>query len=136
MNNEEFLKIRKQIDLEFVTTPDNFKEQLRQAPLRATKYQHVYIQEKRILDSLKIKLKKIYKELYKHYRWDNDYQLDTKKEIEIYIEGDDKYLDILSDYQEHEIRVKYFEEQIKLFRSMSFWYNVYVKYLELQEGNC
>jgi len=137
MESEMFLKIRKQIDEELKVTPETIKAKTLKAPMLASRYHNVLINEKRLLDDLDQKRNKIYEKLYHHYKFPNDkcdFSLDKKNEIEIYIKANDDYIKINAQYNEQKIIVDYFEEHVKLFTNLGFSYGNYLGFLKIEHG--
>jgi len=134
MDNEQFIKIRKQIDIELNITPDNVHMKAIEAPLYTSRYYNIYINEKRILDNTVAKRDKVYYDLWIEHKYNKQYTLNTKLEVEAFIYSNEKYQSLVRKCKEQEYVVDYFDEHIKVFKNLTYACTTFLNYRKLKEG--
>jgi hypothetical protein len=134
MTFEELKKLKEITEKALKFTDDNIGQKMLDQPYFFHRYLDIYIQEKAILDELDRKKKKIYKEKYDFFKFKNDFRLDSQKEIEIYLNGDDEYDKICLEYNRQEVCVLYLVELLDMIKKMSFTMGNYLKLREFLSG--
>ena len=102
------------------------------------KHQHElfirYVHESKHLGNTELKMKKLYGELYKYYKYNDDRNWDTKGEIESQIYADPKYQVLWREFNEQ----KYIVEELEGFLNnlKSLYYNIkeFIGLLKFQAG--
>jgi len=131
---EEIKQIRDEIDEAMEITPDNIMEKSIQIPQLCSKFLKHYVYQKRKLNNINTSKARLYSQLYHHYKYDYDYKLDTKKEIEIYVLGDEKHVKMQEDFDKQEDVVEYFKDILSVINKMSFNIGHYVELLKIKNG--
>jgi len=113
---------------------NNLDERLITIPKRQHELFIRYVYESKQLGSTEIKMKKLYGELYKYYKYNDDRKWDTKGEIESQIYSDPKYQVLWREFNEQ----KYIVEELEGFLNnlKSLYYNIkeFIGLLRFQAG--
>jgi hypothetical protein len=113
---------------------NNFKEKALKVSDVLCKLVTAYYQEKNVLSRLEVIKKKVYGELFNKYRFNFEYQLDSRIEVDVYINADDKYYDISLKHARQENIVKVIELHIKNVNLMSHGITNFTKMHMLENG--
>jgi hypothetical protein len=134
-NSDLFLQLRKEILNELTLNKENIHEQSLKAPMLSCKYSNYYIKLKRMLIKLENDKNKMYKDLYIYYKSPkNGFIVNTKSEVESFIFGDDKWIDIFTKCEEYKIRVEFLKESILMFKNISYIYSNFIESEKLRQG--
>lgn len=134
MTFEELNQLKSITARELKFTEENILSKTLNLPYFYHKYLDLYIGEKIILDKLGAEKKKIYSERYDFYKFKNNFKLDSAKEIETYINGDQQYDEKCLEYNKQEICVNYIVEVLDMIKKMNFSISSYIKYREFLSG--
>jgi len=134
MTLEELNRLKLIVEKELKFTDDNVDKKMLDHPYFFHKYLDLYIKEKRDLDKLEREKKKLYAEKYDFFKFKNDFRLDSAKEIDTYINGDDTYDAICLKFNIQENIVSYFVELLDMIKKMSFTMQSYVKLRQFLSG--
>jgi len=134
MTLPELNQLKLIVDKDLKFTDDNIQKKLLDYPYTFHKYLDLYIKEKRELDNLDRKKKKVYKEKYDFFKFKNNFRLDSAKEIETYINGDEEYDKVCLEYNVQEVVVTYFVELLDMLKKSTFAMQSYIKMREFLAG--
>lgn len=134
MKNEDFQKLRNFVEKELKIEESNVMEKSIQLSNLYTKFLQIYTRELKNLKSKHHEKAKVYGELYHHYKFKFDYQLDTKAEVESYIRADDKYYQIALEYSNLEVQVKYLEQILEQINNLGFRIKNYIDLKKISQG--
>ncbi len=134
MTLEDLNKLKLIVDKDLKFTDDNISQKLLDYPYTFHKYLDLYIKEKRELDSLDRKKKRVYQEKYNFFKFKNTFRLDSAKEIETYINGDEEYDKVCLEYNIQEVVVTYFVELLDMLKKSTFAMQSYIKMREFLAG--
>jgi hypothetical protein len=134
MNIDQFKLLKSNTETEINVTEDNISEKSIKFASIYNKYLSLYIQELRILKKLTLDKDKIYGELYNKFKFNNNFQLDTNKEIDVYVRADDKYYNVSLDLQNQEMVVKYLEEVLQNINNTGYRIKNYIELQKLKQG--
>lgn len=134
MKNEDFQKLKKFVEKELKIEESNVMEKSIQLSNLYTKFLQIYTRELKNLKSKHHEKAKVYGELYHHYKFKFDYQLDTKAEVESYIRADDKYYQIALEYSNLEVQVKYLEQILEQINNLGFRIKNYIDLKKISLG--
>ena len=134
MTLQELNQLKLVVDKDLKFTDDNISKKLLDYPYTFHKYLDLYIKEKRELDNLDRKKKRVYKEKYDFFKFKNEFRLDSAKEIETYINGDDDYDKVCLEYNVQEVIVTYFVELLDMLKKSTFAMQSYIKMREFLAG--
>jgi hypothetical protein len=134
MNIDQFKLLKSNTETEINVTEDNISEKSIKFTSIYNKYLSLYIQELRILKKLTLDKDKIYGELYNKFKFNNNFQLDTNKEIDVYVRADDKYYNVSLDLQNQEMVVKYLEEVLQNINNTGYRIKNYIELQKLKQG--
>ncbi len=134
MKVEEFKRLKDEIETMLTITPDNIMSKSIALPKFYNTCLLHFITEKKALKILNNSLAKLYAKLYHHYKFEGNFKLDTKKEIETYVEGDDSYLEKKLEVQNLENVVEYLEQSLSLFNRVGFSIGHYIELLKIKNG--
>ncbi|MFW6173021.1 MAG: recombination mediator protein UvsY [Elusimicrobiota bacterium] len=134
MKNEDFQKLKKFVEKELKIEESNVMEKSIQLSNLYTKFLQIYTRELKNLKSKHHEKAKTYGELYHHYKFKFDYQLDTKAEVESYIRADDKYYQIALEYSNLEVQVKYLEQILEQINNLGFRIKNYIDLKKISLG--
>jgi len=94
----------------------------------------IYSKELRILKMKKVDMEKTFGELYHKYKFNFDYQLDTKAEVENYIKSDDIYYKLALEYAQQEVQVNFLEQTLGHINNMGFRIKNYIDLKKISLG--
>lgn len=134
ITSDEVKKIQNEIDEAMNITPENIMDKSIKIPQLYSKFLKHYIFQKRKLNDINTNKARLYSQLYHHYKYDYDYKLDTKKEIETYVLGDEQYVKKQNEYDKQEDVVEYFKDILSIINKMSFNIGHYVELLKIKNG--
>jgi hypothetical protein len=80
----------------------------------------LYIIEYRVFQDLQVEKQKLYSELYKKYRYDNQQEARTKTEVEPFIYSDESYYKMCLSANDQEMVVKYLEGICDAIKKLSY----------------
>lgn len=134
MTIEDLNKLKPIMEKKLKFTDDNISEKLLNFPYLFHEILDIYLKEKRELDKLDRKKKRIYQQKYDHFKFKGNFRLDSAKEIEIYINGDEEYDKICLEYNIQEVVVTYFVELLDMLKKSTFAMQSYIKMREFLAG--
>lgn len=120
MKTESYQKLKQKVEEELQLTDENVEAKSLQLSNFHNKIRNLFTKELEILKHKLIQRDKVYGELYHKYKYNFDYQLDTKGEVEAYIKSDNKYYQIAIECANQEVQVKYLEETLVHINNMGF----------------
>ena len=112
-------------------------------PLLVNKYYGILITEGRILKAMDSKLYMISKELYDYYLHLADPQVYIvrpfnrkvlKSDVDMYIQSDQTYIDVLNKIETQKYKVKYLEEIIKQLNNRTYTIKNIIEFERFQNG--
>lgn len=133
MDQENFKKLKKMVNSTLQINEDNVAEKSRKIPYIQSKYAGILVNEIEIYKKLDLNKIKIHAEKYKYYKEEYSREL-NKTEIEIYINNEEIYQDILSTLSKQSIIVKYLEETLTNIKAISFNIKNYIDIKKYFEG--
>jgi len=134
MTIEDLNKLKPIMEKKLKFTDDNISEKLLNFPYLFHEILDLYLKEKRELDKLDQKKKRIYQQKYDHFKFKGNFRLDSAKEIEVYINGDEEYDAVCLEYNLQEVVCTYFVEILDMLKKSTFTMNSYIKMREFLAG--
>jgi len=134
MNQSDFQKLKSFFELELKITEQNIMEKSIQLSNLYSKTLQIYSKELRILKMKKVDMEKTFGELYHKYKFNFDYQLDTKAEVENYIKSDDIYYKLALEYAQQEVQVNFLEQTLGHINNMGFRIKNYIDLKKISLG--
>jgi len=137
----EQLKTLKQIvkkDMTIDPKDPHIMEVLCDSTLHHSKLYHRYVDlftvESRKLKKLKADKVKKYGELYHHYKFEGDFKLDTKGEIDAYIGANKEYYDLILKFNDQEIVCQFLDKTLDNINNMKWNVKNYLEYKKFLSG--
>ena len=134
MDIENFKSLKLKAEKDLIVNETNAADKSLEFARLYSKYTSLYMQELRILKQMSTDRDKLYGDLYHKLKFKNDYQLDSSKEIDIYIKSDESYYNKCLEFQNQEIVVKYLEETLQNITVTGYRIKNYVDLLKLKMG--
>jgi len=134
MNADDFQKLKEKIENLLILTDDNVLDKSIQISNYYMKFLQIHSKECKDLKSKFHQREKIYGELYHQYKYNFEYSLDTKNEVEAYIKADDKYYKAALEYSQQEIQVKFLEQSLDHINNMGFRIKNYIDLVKIKKG--
>jgi hypothetical protein len=134
MTLEQLEELKKIANEDLKLDSDNIEKKTLQLSTIYQRYLEIYIKEIRQLKKLSLDKDKLYGELYKHYKFVDDYKWDTKSEIDSMVKSDDKYYKIALDMSNEEAVVSYLEQLLSNIKSVGYSIKNYVDFAKLKQG--
>lgn len=94
----------------------------------------LYVKEMKTLKRLKAERDQLYGKLYHKFKFNFDYELGPKNEVEAYIFAEDEFHEKRIDIQEQETIVEYLSGVMDNIKNTSFQIKAYVDMLKIQQG--
>jgi hypothetical protein len=142
MTLEQFEELKKKVESDTTITFSNITDQILRIPQLYTEYLSLYTQQLRLLKRASMSVTMKYGELYHKYKFPNSndglnfqYHLDTKTEIDIYINSNSEYVKLKSQVQFQELVVKFLEEVLDNLKKIRFDVKNYIELMKLQNGS-
>lgn len=134
MMMDDFKKLKKVVEKDLKWSRDTAQDKEVQLSTLYSKYLEVYIGQAYIRRKLELKKDKIYGKLYHKYKFDFEFQLDTKAEVESYIKADDEYYKIALEVANQQMITNYIEEVLKEINTIGFNIKDYIELEKLKRG--
>lgn len=140
MKSEEFKKLKELVKKDtFLDVKDpNLLEKLCDYNLFHSKVYHKYVTififETKKLKKLKADVLKKHGELYHYYKFEHDYKLETKSEIDAYINNNDDYYNLVLKMNDQEIVCKFLEKTMENINNMKWNIKNYLEYRKFLSG--
>jgi len=134
MTKEVLDKIRKYIETLCIINEDTLQEKISEIPKRQHEIFTRFAYECNELNNLDMKLKKKYGDLYKHYKYGDNRNWDTKGEIESQIYADTNYQVVWRQYNEQTYIVKELEGILNNIKVASFQIKNMIDLLKFKAG--
>ncbi|MFW6311151.1 MAG: recombination mediator protein UvsY [Nanoarchaeota archaeon] len=134
MNLEEFKALRNEVVNSVKIDEDKIDHIITKIPLLHSKYLRLYSTEFHKLKLLQIKIDKLYGDLYHYYRYEYDYSMDKKYEIETYINKDERYIKLRKGFAFQDTVVKFLENTIKTIKELNYTIKNYIDWKKLLAG--
>ena len=132
MNLEQFKVLKAKVEDDLLVDESNAAEKSLKFSSLYSKYLALYMQELRLLKTLNTDKDKLFGELYHFYKFENNFQLDSSKEIETYVRSNLKFYNKCLEFQNQEIIVKYLEEVLQNITNTGYRVKNYVELLKLK----
>lgn len=134
MTNKQFNRLKKIVEQQLRLDENNIEKMSIQSGTLYHKYLKFYLQELHILKEIGVTKDKIYGELYHKYKYEGDYQLSTKTEVDVYVKNDQKYYTKCLEEANQEIIVKYLECVVDSIMKMGFQIKNYIELIKIRNG--
>lgn len=134
MKSEHFQELKKRIESELKITPENVEEKSLQLSNFHTQCLQIFIKELGILKNKLIEKDKIYGQLYHKYKYNYQYTLETKNEVDAYIKADDLYYNIALECANIEVQVKYLEDVCMQINNLGFRIKNFIDLRKIDKG--
>jgi hypothetical protein len=134
MTLEQLEELKKIANEDLKLDSDNIEKKTLQLSTIYQRYLEIYIKEIRQLKKLSLDKDKLYGELYKHYKFVDDYKWDTKSEIDSMVKSDDKYYKMALENSNQEAVVSYLEQLLSNIKSVGYSIKNYVDFAKLKQG--
>jgi hypothetical protein len=132
MTLEQFKSLKTKVESDLDLTDSNAAEKSLKLSSLYSKYLGLYIQELKLLKTTSTEKDKLYGELYHKYKFKNDFQLDSAKEIDTYIRADDSFYNKCLEFQNQEIIVKYLEEVLQNIKNAGYAIKNHLEFVKLK----
>jgi len=135
MTEKEFQKLQENINNDLNLTKSNILEKSIEIPKLYTKYLNIYNKELRIFKEYSLLKDNTYGKLYHYYKFEGEFKLDKKTEIEPYIKSNEKYLKICYKLNNIEIYCKHLEKILESIKQMGYSIKNFIEYKKFLSGN-
>jgi len=132
MNLEKFKVLKTKVEIDLFVDESNAAEKSLKFSSLYSKYLSLYMQELRLLKNILTEKDKLYGELYHKFKFKNDYQLDSSKEIDTYVRSDESFYQKCLDFQNQEIVVNYLEQTLQNITNTGYRIKNYIELLKLR----
>jgi hypothetical protein len=132
MTDKDFSQLKKIIEEILKIEENNILSKSMEIPVKYHKILGIYVKELDSLENLKSKLEKKYGELYKQYKYNDNYNWERKNEIESQIYSNSEYNKLKLEINRQEIITEYLSKSLNNLNNMSFHIKNYIdmrKYL-------
>jgi len=134
LTEEKFEQLKRQAVKDTTVTKENIQNISMSIPKLYSKYNYIYNSQLKILKNINNDMKASYKKLYHKYKFHGDFRLDSNKEIELYVLGDDEYCILRELYDNQVVIVDFFEKTLDNFKQMSYMVNQYIEFSKFKKG--
>jgi hypothetical protein len=134
MDFNTFGKLKDFVEKELTFNEDNVERMSLNFSNIYMKYLRVFTNETKILKELYYEKQKMFGKLLHHFKFEVEFQLDSKSEIESYIRSDDNYYNLCLKYSNQEIIVDYLEKTLSRINTMGFEIKNYIEIIKLKKG--
>ena len=134
MKSEDFQKLKLKVEVELKITEENVMEKSIQLSNLYANILQIYTKELKFLKTKGHEKDKIFGELYHHYKFNFNFQLDSKGEIESYIKADNTFYNIALEYSQQEVQVKYLEQLLEHINNLGFRIKNYIDLKKISKG--
>lgn len=134
MKKESFEQLKKHIEESLTLDKENVMNKTLELSMLHDNVLRLYLKESRNLKILKTERDYLYGKKYHHYKFQFEYELGPKNEIETYIFADDEYHQKRLIVQEQEVVVDYLQGVMDNIKQTSFQIKAYVDLLRIQQG--
>jgi hypothetical protein len=134
MTLEQFAKLKEIVEKELQITEDNIEQMSIKSGTLYHKYLKIYSLELQKLKEIAIYKEKVYGELYHKYKFEGQYQLSTKTEVDVYVKSDGIYYKKCLEEANQEIIVKYLEAVVDSILKNGFQIKNYIELMKLKQG--
>jgi len=133
MEIKTFKALMKKLDLELTLTEENLIEKSKKLPMLYNEYLDIFSKELRSLKKLSADKHKKFGELYKHFKYFDNHNWETKGEIETQILAHDEYYALVVEFNEQETMVKQLEMALENIKRTSFQIKNIIEYKKFVE---
>jgi len=134
MTLEQLEKLKVKVNNDLQLTDANVLDKSLNLPILYQKYLDVFISQMRVFKNLERDKQNMYSKKYHHYKFEGDFQLDSKGEIETYINGDDDYDELLRKYNVQALVIEYLENVLDNIKKLTFTIKNYVTFKMFLSG--
>jgi hypothetical protein len=145
MTFDDFQKLKKKMVEELKVNEENVQQKSISISNLYMSVLSVYNKERYEFKKLECEKDKLYGELFHHYKYGGtpqtqakygkqDYQLDTKTEIDPYIKSNPDYYDLVLKMAQIENQVNFLEQSLQNINNMGFRIKNYVELLKISKG--
>jgi hypothetical protein len=134
MKSESFQEFKIKIEKELRLTEDNIEEKSIQLSNIYSNVLSIYSKELKIFKNMQIEKDKIYGELYHKYKFEFDYQLDSKSEVDSYIKSNELYYKLALECANQEVQVKFLEQTLEHINNLGFRIKNYIDLKKISKG--
>lgn len=134
MDNEKFVEIRKKINEELKITDSNVMSKSLGISKLYYRYLQHYIIAFRKHRKLLLEKDRCYGRLFKYFRYESQYKLDKKSEIDPLINDNNEYYVLCDKCIDSEFKLKFFEKVLSDIDKMSFNIKNYIEIKKFMEG--
>lgn len=134
MDISQLPKLKAKIDLDLTINEDNVTKKSLNSAYMYHQYLDLFLAESRELKVLSVEKDRIYGKLYEHYKFNHTQSLDSKSEIEAWIRADQKYIDIVTKFNEQEIVCLYLEKVTESINKLSFSIKNFIEFKKYLSG--
>ena len=134
MTWEEYIKLKRCAEEDLDVNENNALEKSLKVPYIYHKYLDVFITETKEYKNLNKQVITKYSELYKKFKYQGDFQLDSKAEVEVFINGENAYLELKHRANIQETIVQYLENLVDRIGRMSFDIKNFIEYSKFLAG--
>ena len=134
LSDEEFTNLLKRFRKDIDITPDNLEHKILEPPKLYVKYRKLYFDQRRVLININSDIKKARKKADHYYMFDYDYNLPTKGDREVQVEGDDAMVDLYTEYERQTDIVDFLKGALKEISDLGYKIHSYIDYMKLKNG--
>lgn len=135
MTLKELGEFKKQVEKETHIDADNVHEMTLKILNIRMRYLDKYSEEKQKLKAIDLEMSKQYSRLYEHYKFNGNYKLDTKSEVEAFIKGDAEYHRLRIKYEAQELAVDYLHLVCSTIEKYGYYIKSHIDFMQLKNGN-
>ena len=134
MDKATFEALKAKVDEDLEINENNIQQKSLKLANIYNYYLKLYIQEFGILKYKTTEKNKKYQQKYHYYKFENQYQLSSAKEIEIYVNGDEEIHKINLTIQAQETIVKYLEQVLTNINNTGYRIKSYIDIEKIKHG--
>ena len=134
LTDDEFKTLLKRFHKDVDINVDNLEQKILEPPKLYVKYRKLYFDQRRVLVQIDNDIKKARKKADHYYMFDYDYKLSTKGDREVQIDGDDKMIELFTEYERQKDIVEFIKGALKEISDLGYKIHAYIDYMKLKNG--
>lgn len=134
MDIQTFKRLKKMVENELSLDENDISTMSFKIPNLYQKYLDIFSNEFLELNNLEVEIKSKFGELYKKYKYKDDYEWSNKNEIESQIHSNEDFRNLRIRFNEQEFIVKYLEKTLENINRLSFSLKNYIDIMKFKHG--
>ena len=135
MDKDKLKRIKLIIEDELKFDSGTILEKNRNIPKMYHMYLDIFLAENREYKKLVAQRDSLYAKKYHYFKYDYDYKLDSKGEIDLFIKGDDEYNKLNLKVETQKLHAEFFEKTLDNIRTLSFSIKNHIEFKKFLAGN-